>query len=338
MPTKKIQLAIIYESDRGGETKATQHISTSLEKNILVDIKKLQLEPLLRTSFKRYFSWLLYSIYKTHQFLNTELSNNQSVVYTTTFTAGFATILYNFKKPIQLIFHYHGSRIPTFEKNITQFLKFFSAYILQALVFSFAKKIIVTSKYSKERIVTDFPHIKKEKIIIIDNGIDLQEFRTFSKLEKIKNRKKYQLKNNEIAITNISRMVNTKGIIKLLYVFARLQKKYQNLHLFLVYPTVKNNSENNYKKKVSWIIKNKNIQPVTLIENANMPEIYALSDLLVSFSEEENYPLVLLEAYASHTKFVTSNKEVLALQKKLSKKDGNDLSWDTVASQILKLV
>lgn len=333
---EKIRLFVVYEKNRGGETNATESIITSFKKKFQLSVGILQLESLNSTSTKQYFSWIFKSIDQTYEFFKKKKTNTNAVIYTTTFTAGFAAFLHNFKKPVSLVFHYHGNRIPNFTVSITQIFKFFITYTLQMLVFLFAKKIIVTSKYSLNRVSVQFPMIKKEKLVVIENGIDFEKFSKLSKSKNMQLRKKYKLKKNEIVITNVSRLVHTKGIIKLLYVFKRLQKKFQKLHLFLVYPDIKNISESNYKDTVIQVIKSNHIQPVTLIENANMQEIYNISTLIVSFSEEDNYPLILLESYAANAKFVTSNKELLQLQISLAKKSTIQLHWDSVTNQILK--
>lgn len=326
-------VVIFYESDCGGETNATKNISTQLKKDKKLKITEYELQKLQDTSFSSYFRWVLISIYNSLLYLH---KYRPQTVYTITFTAAFAAIvtkkLYNHK----VVFHYHGNRIPEFSILPSQFIKWFFTYLLHRIAFKNIDALIVPSEFSQRYLGSR--NLKSHNTHIISNGVDFDFFYRYSKQKILAKKKTYNLNAKKIIVSYVGRLVEKKGIEKLLYLLLRLQQKY-DIVLLLAHPTITTAAGKKYAIKLLQIIKKKNLySSVQILENQNVTDIYNISDLVVSLSEEENFPLILLESYACKTKFVTSNPCIKKIQEELYNSNIQAFSWEYISKKINKLL
>lgn len=328
-------ISFIYEIDCGGETNATENILSELKKYHELNIKEFKLQTQKKTSLLPYFYWIIKSIFNSYIFI-IRTGKANGTIYTTTYTAAIAGLLTKLIRNNNVVIHYHGNRIPEFTTKPTQILKYLVVYSLHFLAFRLSDILIVPSSFSKKQLSKK--NLLNKKTFTIPNGVDLDHFYRYSKPKIWETKNKYHLNRYKKIISNISRIVEKKGIIKLLHLLPLLQKKHDNLCLILAHPKIKTDSEKKYLQRVLSFIKKNDIKSVIFFEDKNIADIYNLSNLVISFSQEENFPLVLLESYACKTKFVTSNEEIRQLQTDLYKTEYSRISWKHTAEKIYPLL
>jgi len=231
-----------------------------------------------------------------------------------------------FKKEKVDIVHTHCNS-PDFYGKITSFLtqknpvfstihnskgyNYFHEKFLQKLTTRYIAVSNLVKKYAISKLA-----IPKNKIKLIYNGIDVEEFRVSDKIRK-KYRTKLGIKKNEIAFLNIGRFTIQKNHSLLVESFYRASLKNKNIHLLLV-------GEGNLKNKTINIIKRYGIQAKVsfLGYREDIPQILAASDIFVLSSSWEGFGLVLLEAMAAAKPIVTTNVGIVP---EIIKKNSNSL-------------
>lgn len=330
------QVLIVYETDCGGETIATQELIKHFKTESSFTTNIIALQKLNSSSSLQFFGWIFKSIINVVQKINQV--NRYTTIYTTTFTALFAAILFKYTKKNKVIFHYHGSRMPEWSISITQILKYILVYCLHFVGLSFVDSIIVPSQLSKDQFSKSFPFVYKSKIKIIPNGINQNEFFQYTAERKKRVKERYKLPSNSFVISNISRLNKKKRILGLILAFKKIVNQRPHLILIIAFPSSTNLSELNYLKDIKKLIASCKLAPyVKLLKNHNIIDIYNISDLVVSLSLVENHPLTLLEATATNTKYFTTHKGIREIQNQLKFGNMSLQSWDTSAKQISDL-
>lgn len=176
----------------------------------------------------------------------------------------------NFKKKNYLVYLFYKYIIRYFEKK---------SYI-------HADKIIAVSESVKKEMI-DYFGISKEKIIVINNGIDLKKFKQIK--DKMKLRRKYKLPLNKKIIFFPGRASFGKGFDIVEKVLTELGDDY-----FMVI-LGKGRS------------KLENIKFLEKIQNEKMPEIYNLSNLTLFPSRYEGNSVSVLESAACGVPLILSN-------------------------------
>jgi len=151
-----------------------------------------------------------------------------------------------------------------------------------------SKKIIAVSEGVKKEIL-EYYNVPEEKIIVIPNGVDLEEFKPYpEKREKI--RKKYGIKENEIVLMFSGYEFRRKGLEYIIKALPLVKGEVK----FLV---VGKDDPNYYKKLASKLgVSNK------IIFTGFVPDIseyYAASDIFIFPTAYEAFSLATLEAVAS---------------------------------------
>jgi len=151
-----------------------------------------------------------------------------------------------------------------------------------------AEKIIAVSESVKKE-MKDYFKINKEKIHVIDNGVDLKKFKSLKNKKEL--RKKYSLPLNKKILFFPGRPSFGKGFDIAKKIVNELGEKY----LLLVLGE-KNKKEDNEKIKFTG-----------KIPNENMPEIYNSADICLFPSRYEGNSVSVLESAACGTPLVLSN-------------------------------
>lgn len=344
MNDKKRNLSILvcYENDRGGETKATEAIYREFSKNKSLKLKTTSSEPLSRTDFRGYFAWILAAIGKWARVI---LPNrNTDWVYTTTFTAGFAAALLRSLSNFKICFHYHGSRLPEKEGGLSQGMKYKFTFWLHQFFLKRAELILAPSNYSKNLFKKQFSATKDKKIVVIPNGVDLKVFKPVIPKTKLALRKKYNIQKDAPVILAIGRLHKKKGTDLLLLAIRLLKDKAPNVLLLIAHPQATTSGEKSYKEELNGKIVNSHLTKnvVWVVDEKDISNLYAMSNLVVLLSEEENFPLIMLEALASKVIFmgtpVGGVKEMLnKIDNRLIIRDRNPVNVAKKLWLILKL-
>lgn len=174
------------------------------------------------------------------------------------------------------------------------------------LLYNFANVIVPLVEEEKQNLVDNY-NIKAEKIIIINNAIDM------SKIESLKNKiidKKHRNLFQEDLLTfiNMGRLTHQKNQELLIAVFQKFQKKYQKTQLIILW-------EGELRKDLENQIGNS--KSIHLLWNQSNPyQFLHQSDCFVLTSNHEWFPNALLEAMATWLPVISTDcptwpKEIL---------------------------
>jgi len=190
----------------------------------------------------------------------------------------------------KLIFtpHYHGTGHTFFRK-----LLHISYRFLGRKSFEKADRVICVSDYERGLIIDRF-NVDEEKIAVIPNGVNLQEFRSLRKHEK-----------NCKVILYVGRLEKYKGVQHLL---EALQKMNRNTILDVV-------GKGPYKQSLAKLARKLKVEErVRFFQDLPRDELlqkYADSDVFVQLSEHEAYGISVAEALSARTPCVVAKSSAL---------------------------
>jgi glycosyltransferase involved in cell wall biosynthesis len=195
-----------------------------------------------------------------------------------------------------------------------------------------ANLIITISKYTKNKII-ELYGLKKEKIKIVPNGVDIQQFRPLNNQREIRNQ--IGIKNRP-SILFVGRLIPRKGLSFLVQAAKKIVKEQQDT-IFLI---VGEGPQKNHL--ISKLEKNrlmKNFLFLGDIKENVLPLIYNSADIFVFPSIQEGQGIALLEAQAT-SKPVVSFKIGGVSETLLDKKTGFLTEPDSteLANAILNLI
>ncbi len=215
-------------------------------------------------------------------------------------SAGFPGIVgskirHTSKKPFVLT--EHGIYVREREEEILK-SDFFLGYIKELWIkyfhsmslcaYNFADKIV--SQFERNREVQIGFGAKKEKTVIIPNGMNTEDY-NFPEQERIYG--------EDFVVGTIARVVPIKDIITLVRAFERAQELYDKIKLVIVGP---NNEDPQYSNYVLDYVEKRNIRNITFAGKVDyetyLKSLYSF-DVFILTSISEGQPLSLLEAMAS---------------------------------------
>jgi glycosyltransferase involved in cell wall biosynthesis len=160
-------------------------------------------------------------------------------------------------------------------------------------IFEKADKIICVSNYEKRLILKNF-RVKEEKVAIIPNGVNFEEF---EKLEK-------RVKNHRIILC-VSRLEEYKGIDFLIKVMPKLET---DIHLEIV---GKGPYEKNLKKLANRLRVTERVTFYKDLPREKLLIKYANADLFALLSRHEAYGISVAEALCAGTPCIVANTSAL---------------------------
>ena len=161
-------------------------------------------------------------------------------------------------------------------------------------IFQDADKIICISSYEKNLLLKDFK-IEEDKIVIIPNGVDPEEFKGLKKMSN----KSYR------NILCVARLEKYKGIH---YMIKTLPKLDEDIRLEIV---GKGPYEKNLMKLVNTLGLESRVKFFKNLSRKELLERYADADLSVLLSKHEAYGNSVAEALASGTPCIVANTSAL---------------------------
>lgn len=140
--------------------------------------------------------------------------------------------------------------------------------------------------------------VEEDKIKIFLNTVDVDFFSRRANLLGTKRnilRKKYGFNDREKIILFVGQLIERKGIVELIEAFAEIAKSQSNIALFIIGNGPLRDKIKDLIKQYAWA----KIKHIDFIQYDKMPEVYAVSDVLVLPSKEEVWGLVVNEALSS---------------------------------------
>lgn len=147
---------------------------------------------------------------------------------------------------------------------------------------------------------------KADKILYIGNGIDVVKFsRNNLQIEPKKKREEVGLKEDELVVGIVARLVYEKGYLEFFQAAAELAGQFDNVRFLVVGPV-----ETDQKDAVNLdIVKELGIEDkvIFLGMRRDMPELYSIMEVFVLPTYREGVPRGLMEASAMEVPVVATN-------------------------------
>lgn len=158
--------------------------------------------------------------------------------------------------------------------------------------------LLVCPSLSVKSLAEKYKIIKRAKIKLIYNGINIQNFITASPLDK----KSLHIPENCLIISAIQRLNFPKDVSTILYAFKRVKESFENTVLLIV-------GNGPFREKLQREAKEIGISKSVLFlgNRQDIPNILATSDIVVLSSAFEGLPLSLVEAMAAKKPVIGTN-------------------------------
>jgi len=223
-------------------------------------------------------------------------------VHFTTPAADLAGLWYKKRRNVPLIITYHGDWQENYGKLIRRMAVYLYNRIFVDRILSEADVIVSPSEYYIDE--SRFLKKYKDKIVVIPNGINLEDFEIGKSKEEC--REILGLDKDKEIILFVGALINYKGPDVLLRAMSIVFNKHSNAELVLVGNGPMRRELEELAKKLSI---EKNVRFAGFVKERMKPFYYKAADIfcLPSTMTTEVFPLVLLEASASEIPMVVSD-------------------------------
>jgi len=235
----------------------------------------------------------LISLKKTYKLLN---DTSPAILHTHGGTAGFygrlATI-FNFKGAV--IHTYHGIHYLNFERSLLRYIY----TLIDRFLLRFTDCTICVAQNDFD-IGLKSNVVKKDKAVVIHNGVDFEKFYTHN--GNIDFKIKLKIGNDSIIIGSVGRLHYQKGYEYLIEASGLVLKYFPNAKFVIV-------GDGELRESLESLAKAKDVfnSFIFMGNQTNIPELLAQMDVFVLPSLWEGLPLVLLEAMAAKKPVVATN-------------------------------
>lgn len=298
---KIAQVCPRYYPDIGGIETQVKEISERLAtRNFEISVfttdpsGKLPPEEIISSvAVTRFKSWAPNEAYYVSRELKRDLlanSNNFDVVHAHNYHAFPALYAAQSKGSNSFVFtpHYHGTGHTLFRSLLHLPYRFVGKRIFEK-----ADKIICVSRYEKNLVRRTFG-INEEKVAVISNGVDLEEFRALRKTRKDCRK-----------ILSVGRLEKYKGVQHLIRVLPRLDK---DITLEIV---GKGPYKDSLEKLAGKLDVGDRVRFFQDLPRTKLVEKYVNADVFVMLSEHESYGISVAEALCAGTVCVVGRTSAL---------------------------
>jgi glycosyltransferase involved in cell wall biosynthesis len=206
----------------------------------------------------------------------------------------------------------------------TENLSFIGKYLLRSTFVNAEKIVVLTNEMKK-----DLQKISDKEIIVIPNGINLEQFIVLSKPNRETNSTKI--------VIFVGRILAIKGLEYLIEAMKIIREYDENICLILI-------GDGKDRQKLEDIVKNLKLEKTVIfkgaIQNIEIPKYLFQANIFVLPSLSEGFPNVILEAMAAGLPIVSTNVDGLS---ELIKNEENGYlvdpkNPDQLAQKILKIL
>jgi glycosyltransferase involved in cell wall biosynthesis len=168
---------------------------------------------------------------------------------------------------------------------------------LDAFVLRFARRIVAVSREIREDLIST--KVPPAKIRVIDNGIDIDRFKQPRSTETLK--AVLGMREHDVVVTIVGRLSPEKGHRTFLEAARRVSSNRHHVKFLIV-------GDGPMRDELRTEAARLNIEERVVLAGfrKDMPEIYALSDVLVNASSIEGLPMTILEAMASKVPIIAT--------------------------------
>ena len=222
--------------------------------------------------------------------------NNVDIVHAHSSKAGVVGRLAAFFARVPSIYTPHGWSFNMLIKKH----KIRSYVFWEKILSHFSKKIIQVSEYEY---TTAIAHgIKKSKLVVFKNAIDINRFKNINEFDRISIRKQLNIPNDAIVIGMVARLTKQKNPYNFIKIAKGLIERKNNMFFIFV-------GDGEFRKDIEKELKSLNIDDKFLITGwINDVEKYlAVMDIATLTSQWEGLSLTIIEYLAAKIPTVASN-------------------------------
>lgn len=159
------------------------------------------------------------------------------------------------------------------------------------------EKVIAVSNELKNNLIKAFD-IEEEKIVVVNNGIDISHLAPASDIEKQKAKEYYGVSGKTVC-SILGRLVPVKGHDIAIEALDKLRDREELVFIFA------GNGEDSYKECLQKKIKEKNLaNRIFFVGQTDTRTLLSASDVMILPSYKEGFPLSVIEAFAMRTPVV----------------------------------
>ena len=216
------------------------------------------------------------------------LRNDYDLVNTHTrfFITSFIGAIFAITKRIPLVHVEHGSTHSVLKNKFVSMINILSDHLVGWMIVNTAYRNIGVSKAS----CSFLKHIGAKEVILISDGIDLDFFKRIDTEAK----RKLDLKNDDIIITFIGRLVYAKGAQDLIAIFPKIKEKNPDTKVIII-------GDGPYKNELQKMIDKAHKNDILFLGTKTPWEIVGIlsnTDIFVNLSYSEGFGITILEAGA----------------------------------------
>jgi len=185
-----------------------------------------------------------------------------------------------------------------FMVSFNWFLRFFEERMLER-----SNSIIAVSDFTRRELL-QYYKVKKAKIHVIHNGVDVNKFKPTT--DKIKAKAELGFNPEDKTILSVGRLYARKGLFTLIESIALVKKKFENFKFIIAGKGL----SNEMKKLVNYAAKlgvKENIIFTGYFPDKKLPKLYKAADIFAFSTFYENLPFAVLEALSTGLPVVTTN-------------------------------
>ena len=172
-----------------------------------------------------------------------------------------------------------------------------------------ADAYIAVAQYTKQRMIErGYP---EEKIHVIHNGVDTHLFAPGSEEEKVILRKIVGIPADAIVMAYVGRKQEAKGFYRFLAVAKEMLEKHDQVFAFAVGPTpadpMPSEKRASYDRLLASLASNPRFLNMDAVPHRTLSALYKISDMVISATQDDQHPLVVIEAMATGNVVIVSN-------------------------------
>lgn len=243
-------------------------------------------------TIKKYLKWFFQSfIY---------LLNHKSSISLThahyAFPTGFLSLIGKKLFKIPYVVTIHGGDIDKMAKKNIRIQK------LTKKILNEASKVITVGERLKKEVVENFG-VQEERVTVLSMGVDRTVFQPKDKKEV---RETLGIEIEQDIILFVGNIIREKGLVELIQAFQQLRNKGLDVKLYLIGAS----RDRHFKEELMALIEEEHAESIIFYGAVNQEELanwMAASNVLALPSYHEGFGLVALEAMATNTTVVASN-------------------------------
>jgi glycosyltransferase involved in cell wall biosynthesis len=296
-----MKVLALLEQHSGGEHIATQHLFAALRQmQVIPEVKYLT--SLAHTGMLWYLKWIITNVIRSARMCWQYRAVR--TVYSTTFLGVTGAILLRPWTKQQVIFHYHGSRLPDlpdrtqpFLRRTTQWVKYQLSFHLHQFACSHIDVFFIPSRHAFSLLQLTFPNCRFKRILVLPNGVNLRKFTPVAAEEQERLRKRFHIPRSSFVCLLISRLNEEKRILETIQLIEALHRfSRQRVMLLLAFPLQGN--DDRYAERIQQVLSQGEVPHRAVQGYPEIEKLYQMSDCVLSHSSREVFPLALLEAAA----------------------------------------